>query len=58
MNKQEKDIINKEEEIDLSQKKSVEYWTARFDVTKVKLKAAVNAVGPAVKDVETWLKKK
>ena len=34
------------------------YWTEKLDVTKVKLKAAVNAVGPAVKDVESYLKKK
>jgi hypothetical protein len=36
----------------------IDYWTEKLDVTKVRLKAAVNAVGPAVKDVEAYLKKK
>lgn len=33
------------------------YWTEKLDVTKVKLKAAVNAVGPLAKDVEAYLQK-
>jgi hypothetical protein len=33
-------------------------WSDKLDVTKVKLKAAVNAVGPFVKDVEAYLRKK
>ena len=36
----------------------VNYWTEKLDITKVKLKAAVNAAGPLVKDVETYLNKK
>lgn len=34
------------------------YWTEKLDITKVKLKAAVNAVGPVIKDVEAYLKKR
>ena len=33
-------------------------WSDKFDVTKVKLKAAINAVGASAKDVETYLKKR
>jgi len=53
-----KDNATNREYINLGKNADVDYWTSRFDVTKVKLKAAVNAVGPGVRDVETWLKKK
>lgn len=43
--------------INISDKKEVDYWTEKFDVTKVRLKAAVNAAGPEVKDVAAYLKK-
>jgi hypothetical protein len=46
------------ERIDISERTEVDYWTEKLGVTTVKLKAAVNAVGPAVKDVEAYLKKK
>jgi hypothetical protein len=32
-------------------------WSDRLNVTKVKLKAAVNAAGPAAKAVEAYLNK-
>jgi hypothetical protein len=46
------------EQINVSERNEVDYWTEKFGVTKVKLKAAINAVGAAPKDVEAWLKKK
>ncbi|MDB5156160.1 MAG: hypothetical protein JWR50_867 [Mucilaginibacter sp.] len=44
--------------ININKPDEVTFWTDRFDTTKVKLKAAINAVGPAVKDVEAYLNKK
>ena len=46
-----KDRVNVNENYELL------YWSDKFDVTKVKLKAAVNAVGTSAKDVEAYLKK-
>ena len=34
------------------------YWTQKFGVTAEKLRTAVKAVGPMVKDVETQLKRR
>ena len=48
----DKDRVNVNENYELL------YWSDKFDVTKVKLKAAVNAVGTSAKDVEAYLKKK
>ena len=47
-----------EDKIDFNKKDQIEYWTARFDISKVQLKAAVNAAGTRPDDVETYLKKK
>ena len=44
--------------INISEANDVAYWIEKLDITKVQLKAAVNAVGPAVKDVEAYLNKK
>jgi len=44
-------VINMDEDEDLRA------WADKFDVTKAKLKAAVNAVGNSPKDVESYLKK-
>ncbi|MDB5090708.1 MAG: hypothetical protein JWR09_4702 [Mucilaginibacter sp.] len=44
--------------INISEANDVAYWVEKLDITKVRLKAAVNAVGPAVKDVEAYLNKK
>lgn len=46
------------ERINISERSETDFWTEKLGITKVKLKAAVNAVGPAAKDVEAWLKKK
>lgn len=48
----EKDRIN------VNEKHELLYWSDKFDITKVKLKAAVNAVGSLAQDVEVYLKKK
>ncbi|HEY4327520.1 MAG TPA: DUF3606 domain-containing protein [Mucilaginibacter sp.] len=44
--------------INVSKAKEIAYWAEKLDVTKARLKAAVNAVGPVAKDVEAYLKKK
>jgi len=43
--------------INVNDTHEVNYWTEKLDVTKVRLKAAVNAVGPVARDVEAYLKK-
>ncbi|HEY8931223.1 MAG TPA: DUF3606 domain-containing protein [Mucilaginibacter sp.] len=45
-------------QINMENRQEVAYWTEKLDVTKVRLKAAVNAVGNATRDVEAYLKKK
>ncbi|GAA4309953.1 hypothetical protein GCM10023149_04490 [Mucilaginibacter gynuensis] len=42
--------------INLNRNEDVEYWTNRFNTTRVKLKAALNAVGSEVENVEAWLR--
>jgi len=44
--------------IDLKEPQEVDYWTDKFDITRAKLRAAVNAAGNLAKDVEAYLKKK
>lgn len=43
--------------IDLAEEYEVLYWTKRFNVTRVQLVSAVEAVGPAAAKVEEYLKK-
>ena len=43
--------------INMDDDKDLRAWADKFDVTKAKLKAAVNAVGNSPKDVESYLKK-
>ena len=43
--------------INMDEDKDLRAWADKFDVTKAKLKAAVNAVGNSPKDVESYLKK-
>jgi hypothetical protein len=50
--KLQSDNINLQEDYELR------HWSDKFDVTKVRLKAAVNAVGPSAKAVEAYLKKR
>lgn len=45
------------EVINMNDDKDLRAWADKFDVTKAKLKAAVNAVGNSPKDVESYLKK-
>jgi hypothetical protein len=51
------DYRTKKIKIDVSEKREVDYWTEKFDITKVRLKAAINAVGDSAKDVEAYLNK-
>ena len=46
------------EQINVNQRHEADYWTEKLGITKVKLKAAVNAVGTSAKAVEAYLKKK
>ena len=43
--------------INMDDDKDLRAWADKFDVTKAKLQAAVNAVGNSPKDVESYLKK-
>jgi hypothetical protein len=45
------------EVINMDDDKDLRAWADKFDVTKAKLKAAVNAVGNSPKNVESYLKK-
>lgn len=45
-------------EINVQDRTETDYWTEKLGVTRVKLKAAVNAAGPSAKAVEAYLKKK
>jgi hypothetical protein len=49
---------NTAEQINVQDRAEADYWTEKLGVTKVKLKAAVNAVGTSAKAVEAYLKKK
>lgn len=43
--------------INVNQPHEVRYWTGKWGITETTLRAAINAVGVMVKDVETWLKR-
>jgi hypothetical protein len=43
--------------IDTNDQNALNSWAEKFDVTKVKLKAAINAVGNKPEDVEKYLAK-
>jgi hypothetical protein len=45
-------------QINISEANELRDWSDKLNVTKVKLKAAINAVGPMVKDVEAYLNRK
>ncbi len=44
--------------VNVHEEHEVRYWTSKFGCTKEQLAAAVKAVGPMAKDVETQLKAK
>ena len=44
--------------INVNQTYEVQYWSEKFSVSREKLRAAVEAVGPAVSEVEKYLKNK
>lgn len=43
--------------INVNQEHEVTYWTKTFEITEAKLREAVGAVGPMVKDVKKHLGK-
>ncbi len=47
-----------ESRINVQKDHELNYWADKFDVTKVKLKAAINAAGTSVNEVEAYLRKK
>jgi hypothetical protein len=49
---------NPAEQINMQDRAEGDYWTEKLGITRVKLKAAVNAVGTSAKAVEAYLKKK
>lgn len=38
-----------------TQRHELRYWCKRFGITQARLREAVKAVGPMVKDVKAWL---
>jgi len=46
------------ERINVNADNELRAWSDKLDVTKARLKAAINTVGNSVKDVEAYLKKK
>ena len=44
------------DEINVRKPEELSHWADKFGVTNVKLRAVVNAVGPSVKAVETYLR--
>jgi hypothetical protein len=48
----DKDKLNATEEVKLRE------WSDKLNVTKVQLRAAINAVGPSAKAVEAYLNRK
>jgi hypothetical protein len=44
--------------VNLNDRKEVEYWTDKFKITNVQLRAAVNAAGTTASDLEAYLQKK
>lgn len=41
--------------VNISQEWEVDFWCKKFGITKDKLKQAVAAAGPMVKDIVKWL---
>jgi hypothetical protein len=48
----------KENLINIAETDQVEYWTNKLNITKVQLKAAINAVGNVAEKVEIYIKKR
>ena len=49
--------INVPDKINVADETEMRIWADKFDVTKAKLKAAINAIGNNPKDVESYLKR-
>lgn len=58
MDNQQPAIGPGKEMINSSDDAALRVWADRLNVTKVKLKATINAVGPSAKDVEAYLGRK
>ena len=58
MDNQQQAIISDQQTISNSDDAELRVWADKFNVTKVQLKAAINAVGPAAKAVEVYLNRK
>ncbi|MDO3627633.1 DUF3606 domain-containing protein [Mucilaginibacter sp. BT774] len=58
MDNQQQAAIPDQQTIDNGDDVELRIWADKFGVTKVKLKAAINAVGPSAKVVEAYLNRK
>jgi len=58
MDNQQQAVIPDKQSINNSDDAELRIWADKFGVTKVKLKAAINAVGPSAKAVEAYLNRK
>jgi hypothetical protein len=58
MDNQQQAVIPDKQTINNSSDAELRIWADKFNVTKVKLKAAINAVGSSAKAVETYLNRK
>lgn len=58
MDNQQQPVISDKQTINNSDDAELRTWADKFGVTKVKLKAAINAVGPSAKAVEAYLNRK
>lgn len=58
MDQQQPAVITNKQMINNNDDAELRLWADQFGVTKVKLKAAINAVGPSAKAVEAYLSRK
>ena len=58
MDNQQQTIIPDNQTINNNDDAELRLWADKFNTTKVKLKAAINAVGPSAKAVEVYLNRK
>jgi hypothetical protein len=58
MDHKQKASSSEKDNININDAAELRDWSDKLNVTKVKLKAAINAVGPSAKAVEAYLNRK
>jgi len=58
MDNQQKASSPNKDNINIDDAAELRHWSDKLNVTKVKLKAAINAAGPSAKAVEAYLNRK